>query len=509
MGEDSGTEYGGDHPKTNSRVVMVTNIAPQATADQMKALFNYIGKIEDLRLYPTLRDASMSVSTRCVFIKFDSSKSVDVCLHMNNTVFIDRAMIVSVEDSGVVPDETTGLYLSQNAKGPNKPDNSGILPANIVNRLEGLAPNAVIQTHDPALESEVGLPQYPPLQATTPSEHVEEIRRTVIVSGLSPTTPLQQVSDVFSQQAGEIKYIRFCSRPSDPVKYCLIEFSKHSSIIPALKLNDIMIGESKCIKVNHSRCVINKPSNTKSNEDAQLEIEEAMKKVKEAQSLVSAAVDPLLGILGGALGSAVSAAVGGGFLPREAQPVTRGGAPDRYACDPRARTRSRSRSGSRYSDRRRRSRSRDRRRRRSRSRDRRRSRSRDRDHRRRRSRSRDRERRRRSRSRERKRSRSRDRKRSRSRGERKSKKRSRSRDRDRERGERKRSKSRDRKRSRSKERKKDKKEKNGDHKVSRDYDQEEAGFETEKKAEKKKLDLMAEGKDDDNGGDDMDISNSP
>lgn len=37
-----------------SRVVQVTNVAPQANKEQMQTLFGIIGKIEDLRLYPTL-----------------------------------------------------------------------------------------------------------------------------------------------------------------------------------------------------------------------------------------------------------------------------------------------------------------------------------------------------------------------------------------------------------------------------------------------------------------------
>ena len=59
------------------------------------------------------------------------------------------------------------------------------------------------------------------------------------------------------------------------------------------------------IKVIHSTESINKPQ-AKSNEAAVKEIEEAMSKVTEASHLVSAAVDPLMGMLG----SAVSAGVG-------------------------------------------------------------------------------------------------------------------------------------------------------------------------------------------------------
>jgi arginine/serine-rich splicing factor 12 len=47
---------------------------------------------------------------------------------------------------------------------------------------------------------------------------------------------------------------------------------------------------------------ISKPQ-AKSSEAVQREIEEAMSKVKETQSLVSAAVDPIMGMFGGMVGS--------------------------------------------------------------------------------------------------------------------------------------------------------------------------------------------------------------
>ena len=50
------------------------------------------------------------------------------------------------------------------------------------------------------------------------------------------------------------------------------------------------------MQVYYSTQSISKPK-AKSNEDSLREIEEAMKKVKEAQSLVSATVDPLMGLL--------------------------------------------------------------------------------------------------------------------------------------------------------------------------------------------------------------------
>ena len=107
--------------------MQVTNIAPQATRDQMHTLFSFLGKIEDLRLYPSLRDASINIQSRVCFVKVNGKLNCDdtclvifkyslfyfatklvllqfqedgvmpTSLHMTNTVFIDRAIIVQVK----------------------------------------------------------------------------------------------------------------------------------------------------------------------------------------------------------------------------------------------------------------------------------------------------------------------------------------------------------------------------------------------------------------------------
>jgi sorbitol-specific phosphotransferase system component IIA len=35
-----------------TRVIQVTNVAPNATTDQMRILFGFLGEIEDLKLFP-------------------------------------------------------------------------------------------------------------------------------------------------------------------------------------------------------------------------------------------------------------------------------------------------------------------------------------------------------------------------------------------------------------------------------------------------------------------------
>ena len=202
----------------------------------------------------------------------------------------------------------------------------------------GLTSDSELQ--DPRLEA-AGLPPYPPLPPDTPAYLVNETRRTVIIIGIDSTVSAQQCMEFFSE-AGEVKFFRYCTRENDPIKYALVEFSDKGSIVPALLMSGRQLGTST-IRVTHAIEAISKPQ-AKSNEAAQREIEEAMTKVKEAQSLVSAAVDPLMGMLGGATSSARSSRT-------------------RSRSRSKSRRRSRSRERSRYSSRRSRSRDRDRRRR--------------------------------------------------------------------------------------------------------------------------------------------------
>ena len=123
----------------------MTNIAPQATRDQMLCLFNALSNtVEDLRLYPTVRDASVAVSSRVAFVKFREHSTVAAAQHLNNTVFIDRAIIISIVDGGHVPDETEGLQLAAaaaaslgNGSGQGRESAAAKLPPGVVNRMEG------------------------------------------------------------------------------------------------------------------------------------------------------------------------------------------------------------------------------------------------------------------------------------------------------------------------------------------------------------------------------------
>lgn len=545
-----------------TRVVQITNIAPQATKDQMQTLFGYLGKIDDIRLYPTIRDVSCPVQSRICYVKFIDTSTVGIAQHMTNTVFIDRALIVIPVQNGEIPDEHKALEMTNNGTivpglYPAEPK----LPPNVVNSVEGVPPNHVIRTHDPQLELN-GLPAYPPLPASYDSRKIEEVRRTLLVTDPDPSVSTDDLIDLFTE-AGEVKYLRTCARNQDGGNHILMEFTEQPSIIPALKLNGRSL-KGRVVNVSHATQPIVKPQ-AKSNEAAQKEIEEAMSRVKEAQSLISAAIDPVIGMLSKDKRSS-----------RRSRSRSRG-----RRRRSRSRSRSRRRSRSRHRTRRSRSRSHSKRsrskerKRRSRSHRRTRSRSRSRrSSRSRKSRSKsrskssrsknDREKERAARSKDRDRDRDRDRDKRKDDDDKKTRERKRSRSRSRHRTrsrERKRSRSRDRKRSRSrdrsrrksasprasrkrsrspkhetrdKERKKDKKEKKEKDydkesavetaatKVPRNYDEEEKGFDSEKDTDKNGDNKNHESADEssqDSGtrrekdssekSDNMDISNSP
>lgn len=277
-----------------TKVIQITNIAPQATKDQMQTLFGFLGKIEDIRLYPTIRDVSVPVQSRICYVKFFESTCVSVAQHMTNTVFIDRALIVTPYGSGEIPDEYRALDIAAQANVvPGLYPSDPKLPPHVTNQIEGMPPNQVITTHDPLLVSN-GLPPYPPLPVTYDARRIEEIRRTLLVINIDNSLSAQQLIDFFTS-AGDVKYVRFCTRDNDSNRYALVEFSEQSSIIPGLKMNGTELA-GKMIQVYHATQAIAKPM-AKSNEAAQREIEEAMTRVKEAQSLISAAIDPVIGIL--------------------------------------------------------------------------------------------------------------------------------------------------------------------------------------------------------------------
>lgn len=277
-----------------TRVVQITNIAPQATKDQMQSLFGCVGKIEEIRLYPTVRDVSCPVNSRICYVKYIEIGSVPVSQHLTNTVFIDRALIVIPVASGQIPDEYRALEMASNGTlVPGLQKQNYKLPPEVVNRIDGFVPNQVIKTDDPKL-IESNLPEYPPLPVNFDARKIEETRRTIVVIDIPSHWKLDEIMDIFKYN-GEVKYARF-AESGEAHRLAMIEFCDQKSIITALKLHGTEY-DGRQLNLYHSTQPIAKPE-AKSNEAAQKEIEEAMSIVKEAQSMISAAIDPVIGLLG-------------------------------------------------------------------------------------------------------------------------------------------------------------------------------------------------------------------
>ncbi|KAL6735505.1 hypothetical protein Aduo_005941 [Ancylostoma duodenale] len=388
---------GADDKRDKIKILQVSNISVTATKDQIFTMFQYIGRIEEMKVYPSDMNITSSTTSKCAFIKYDDDRAVEVGQHLTNTVLIDRAIVCAPFLQSTIPDEATFI----NSGGPVTAGQRQ-LPPHVTNKVQELEDgSSVLLTADPQMEA-LGLPAYPPLPGNTDLAKVEEIRRTIYVGNLPKGVDGQAVLDFFNSFVGEVMYLRMATGPDTlPCAYAYIEFTNQTSVPIALQNNGIDY-QGRPLRIQHSRVAIIKPQ-AKSADQALEEVEEAIRMGKNRRS-------------------------------RSRSPLRR-----RRTPSPRRRSRSPRRRRSRSQ-----SRSRDKRRSRSRSRDRKRSRSRD---------------KKRSRSRDRRRSRSRDRRSRRSRSRDKKRERSRSRDRkkdkEKEKKERKRSRSRDRKKDKDKDSKRD------------------------------------------------------
>ncbi|XP_075688949.1 serine/arginine-rich splicing factor 11 isoform X2 [Rhinoderma darwinii] len=205
-------------------VIQVTNVSPSASTEQMKTLFGFLGKIEELKLFPP-DDSPLPVTSRVCFVKFHDPDSTVVAQHLTNTVFVDRALIVVPYAEGIIPDEAKALTL--------------VAPANAVT---GLLPGGGLLPTPNAL-GQIGAVPLSALGAPT----------------LDPT-------------------IAALTLPGGNLNSQYLESCALSSQIDLLS------------RLNHVTAGLVSPSlkSDASNKD----IEEAMKRVREAQSLISAAIEP-------------------------------------------------------------------------------------------------------------------------------------------------------------------------------------------------------------------------
>ncbi|XP_069737368.1 splicing regulatory glutamine/lysine-rich protein 1-like [Phaenicophaeus curvirostris] len=275
-------------------VIQVTNLSPAVTSEQMRILFGFLGDIEELRLYPP-DNAPLAFSSKVCYIKFREASSVGVAQHLTNTVFIDRALIVVPCAEGKIPDEAKALSLL--APAPTMTSlmpGAGLLPIPAPTPLTTLSVSlgtlgAIPAALDPNITALGEMPQ-PPIMGNVDPSKIDEIRRTVYVGNLnSQTTTADQLLEFF-KQVGEVKFVRMAGDETQPTRFAFVEFADQNSVPRALAFNGVMFGD-RPLKINHSNNAIVKPPEM-TPQAAAKELEEVMKRVREAQSFISAAIEP-------------------------------------------------------------------------------------------------------------------------------------------------------------------------------------------------------------------------
>ncbi|KAI7812832.1 splicing regulatory glutamine/lysine-rich protein 1 isoform X2 [Triplophysa rosa] len=202
-----------------------------------------------------------------------------------------------VSSTGKIPEETKALSLLAPAVPvASLMSGGGLLPipspATLQNRSLPLANLGVLKS---SLETSVaavsGRTSQPPLIGNVDPSKIDEIRRTVYVGNLnSQTTTAEQLLEFF-KQVGDVRFVRMAGDETQPTRFAFVEFSDQDSVTRALTFNGVMFGD-RPLKINHSNNAIVKPPEP-TPQAAAKELEDVMKKVREAQSTIAAAIEPV------------------------------------------------------------------------------------------------------------------------------------------------------------------------------------------------------------------------
>ncbi|KAM8872956.1 splicing regulatory glutamine/lysine-rich protein 1 isoform 1-T1 [Synchiropus picturatus] len=285
------------HSRENSRmsgipgtaVVQVTNLSSAVSSEQMRTLFGFLGDIEELRLYPP-DNTTLTFSSKVCYIKFRDPSSVGVAQHLTNTVFIDRALIVVPCAEGKIPEEAKALsLLAPVTPAPTLIPGGGLLPIPTPAPLQNLS-LSLMNRLPASLDAAPLASSQPPIMGNVDPSKIDEIRRTVYVGNLnSQTTTADQLLEFF-RQVGEVKFVRMAGDETQPTRFAFVEFVDQDAVARALTFNGVMFGD-RPLKVNHSNNAIVKPPEL-TPQAAAKELESVMKRVREAQSTIAAAIEP-------------------------------------------------------------------------------------------------------------------------------------------------------------------------------------------------------------------------
>merc|ERR1711990_54750 len=246
-------------------VVQVANLAITTKEDDIRHMFGYIGRIDEVQMYP--RNVSlMPVPTKVAFIKFRHRRDAAVALHLTNAILVDKLIQVIPWREDEMPTEAIALQ--------------SLFPGQQVGATFGSQP--------PKLETvlcDAGLPPPPTIPTTVDADKRDQIQRTVHIKGINPqTTTVSDVLDHMQDHAGEVKYVTLAGE-GDFVEECdaYVEFGTLKGVLGALKMENLTIKE-KTFTVECARCAILKSTlKPKTSAEAAVEIVEALKASKDGR----------------------------------------------------------------------------------------------------------------------------------------------------------------------------------------------------------------------------------
>ncbi|KAM4720379.1 splicing regulatory glutamine/lysine-rich protein 1 isoform 2-T2 [Anableps anableps] len=195
-----------------------------------------------------------------------------------------------VSSTGKIPEEAKALsLLAPAAPVPSLIPGGGLLPIPTPAPLQNLN-LPLVNRITAGLEATASVLSQPPLIGNVDPSKIDEIRRTVYVGNLnSQTTTAEQLLEFF-KQVGDVKFVRMAGDETQPTRFAFVEFVEQDSVARALTLNGVMFGD-RPLKVNHSNNAIVKPPEL-TPQAAAKELESVMKRVREAQSTIAAAIEP-------------------------------------------------------------------------------------------------------------------------------------------------------------------------------------------------------------------------
>merc|ERR1711990_216147 len=246
-------------------VVQVANLAITTKEDDIRHMFGYIGRIDEIQMYP--RNVSlMPVPTKVAFIKFRHRRDAAVSLHLTNSILVDKLIQVIPWREDEMPTEAVALQ--------------SLFPGQTMGGSFGVRPPRLEQ-----IMAEADLPPPPTIPSSVDSDIRDQIQRTVHVKGLNPqTTNVSEVLEHFQEHAGEVKYVTLAGE-GDFVEECdaYVEFGTIYGVVGALKMKHLTLKEKE-FTVECARCAILKSTlKPKTAADSAVEIAEALKASKDGR----------------------------------------------------------------------------------------------------------------------------------------------------------------------------------------------------------------------------------